>query len=478
MKKPKKTCVSCLDRVRDHADRFPQVSSDIWFLLTVYLKRYPTVSQLRLANISNFLNESLFTELNFCGCQHSVDLRIVVDQMIMDVSHTSISSSATGIQNFVRGLMTTFRSFDLQMLFVRYDRLGYTEISRHIDVSSTTLSELVRKGIRPSFASAIKPFIPLRLQQTIKSWLYFRELQRTLIIPINCSLLLPESILDEIQVDNLVAFSSTTNKIVMFLHDAFPVTHPQLVNPETKIRSSSVISLLQASDLISCQTEAVAQVAQNLLSASYALETKTNMPLVTVHRRPVLYSKSENLTHREVPPLLLPSVLALGTIEPRKDYTLLLMACEILWKRGLKFSLKIVGAWGWRTEEVSFLVAKLIKKGRPISVLSNLGDAEVADLLSVCSVFVYPSLAEGLGLPPGEALQFGLKPICRDLPTLVETFGENELTFFDGSPDDLADKIQIELASKSVVSRTIDVKQNSWQETASLIISDIQRISE
>jgi glycosyltransferase involved in cell wall biosynthesis len=293
----------------------------------------------------------------------------------------------------------------------------------------------------------------------------------------NCSVLLPESILDEFQVDHLMAMSSSKNKLILFLHDAFPVTHPNLVNPKNKIKSSLVMSLLRVSDLISCQTEAVARVAHNLLDATLALEAEENLPLVCVHRRPVLYSKSENLTYSEEAPLSIPLVLALGTIEPRKNYPLLLMACEILWEKGLIFSLKIVGGWGWKTSEVSFFVNKLIEKGRPLLVLSNVSDGEVAGLLSVSSVFVYPSMAEGLGLPPGEALQFGLKPICRYLPSLVETFGKNEITFFDGSPMDLAKKIEIELVSKSLVSSSIVAKQNTWQETASLIMSDINRIS-
>jgi glycosyltransferase involved in cell wall biosynthesis len=357
---------------------------------------------------------------------------------------------------------------------MRFAELGYTEIYNQFLYPENFVIRLTKKFTSPKLASGIKWFIPVRYQARIKDVLYFRNLQKSLLIPISCKVLLPESILDNPQVDYLVAFGESTNQIIIFFHDAFPITHPDLVSPETRSRATAIVSLMKVADMISCQTESVAKVFKALIEASSALESE-NLPLnVRVHRRPVIQLLSDDSAgkiHLRSEKAL-PMVLAIGTIEPRKDYSLLLLACENLWRKGIRFSLNIVGNWGWTTGEVSGLVNKLHKHKRPIAILSGLDNKELKILLREAQVFVYPSLSEGLGLPPGEAITYGLKPICRPLPSLVETYSQTDLIFFDGSVEDLSLKIEKELMSKSSLPE-IKTEIVTWENMVGQLLADI-----
>jgi alpha-1,3-rhamnosyl/mannosyltransferase len=66
------------------------------------------------------------------------------------------------------------------------------------------------------------------------------------------------------------------------------------------------------------------------------------------------------------------------------------------------------------------------------------GDDDLPALYSGAAVFVYPSLFEGFGLPPLEAMVCGVPVICSDVTSLPETVGDAALTVDPASVDDLA----------------------------------------
>jgi glycosyltransferase involved in cell wall biosynthesis len=105
-----------------------------------------------------------------------------------------------------------------------------------------------------------------------------------------------------------------------------------------------------------------------------------------------------------------PYLLAVGTVEPRKNLPLL---AEAYVRSGLGAShdLVAVGRQGWGT-----LPAE-------VHVVSGLDDASVADMYAGASALVLPSLYEGFGLPAVEAMQLGTRVVCSDLPVLREVTG-------------------------------------------------------
>ncbi|HEY6122612.1 MAG TPA: glycosyltransferase family 1 protein, partial [Pyrinomonadaceae bacterium] len=109
-------------------------------------------------------------------------------------------------------------------------------------------------------------------------------------------------------------------------------------------------------------------------------------------------------------------VLYAGTIEPRKNLSLLLRAFrEIFQGHEPGMQLVLAGKKGWRMKE--FYDSLRESPARENVVLTGyLNDEELRALYSCCRVFVYPSMYEGFGFPPLEAMACGAPVIASRIP--------------------------------------------------------------
>jgi glycosyltransferase involved in cell wall biosynthesis len=122
-----------------------------------------------------------------------------------------------------------------------------------------------------------------------------------------------------------------------------------------------------------------------------------------------------------------PFVLYLGTLEPRKNVTTLVAACEQLWSAGLERPhLVLAGGIGWKTAPLERRIARSAFRNR--IHLAGYATREVAlELYRSAEVFVYPSLAEGFGLPVIEAMACALPVVASDAAALTEVGGDAAL---------------------------------------------------
>lgn len=121
-----------------------------------------------------------------------------------------------------------------------------------------------------------------------------------------------------------------------------------------------------------------------------------------------------------------PYFVALGTIEPRKNHAFLLDIWEQLEVEHPATQLPelhIVGRRGWKNEDV-FKRLDQLKGNGWLFEHNNMQDAEVRRLLSGSHGLLFPSLAEGFGLPSIEAAQLGVPVICGDLAIHREVLGD------------------------------------------------------
>jgi glycosyltransferase involved in cell wall biosynthesis len=115
-------------------------------------------------------------------------------------------------------------------------------------------------------------------------------------------------------------------------------------------------------------------------------------------------------------------VLAVGTLEPRKNLPRLVAAYGSLeLELQQRHPLVVVGAMGWETGETLDALRSL---GDRCTMLGYVSDAELAELYRRCSVFCYPSLGEGFGLPVLEAMAAGAVVLTSNLSSLPEVGGE------------------------------------------------------
>jgi glycosyltransferase involved in cell wall biosynthesis len=126
-----------------------------------------------------------------------------------------------------------------------------------------------------------------------------------------------------------------------------------------------------------------------------------------------------------------PYLLYVGTLEPRKNITVLLHAFAALGPADVK--LVVAGGKGWKYEEIFALVGQLRLTSRVIFT-GFVPDEDLPALLTNARAFVYPSLHEGFGLPVLEAMQCGAPVITTDVSSLPEVAGDAALVF---SPTDV-----------------------------------------
>jgi glycosyltransferase involved in cell wall biosynthesis len=115
-------------------------------------------------------------------------------------------------------------------------------------------------------------------------------------------------------------------------------------------------------------------------------------------------------------------VLAVGTLEPRKNLPRLVAAYSRLDEQlQREHPLVVVGALGWETGETLDALRSL---GERCTMLGYVSDAALAELYRRCAVFCYPSLGEGFGLPVLEAMAAGAAVLTSNLSSLPEVGGD------------------------------------------------------
>jgi glycosyltransferase involved in cell wall biosynthesis len=115
--------------------------------------------------------------------------------------------------------------------------------------------------------------------------------------------------------------------------------------------------------------------------------------------------------------------LFVGTIEPRKNLTILIKAFERAIAQGLDYYLVLAGTKGWKCEDIYTLPRQLGLEHR-VLFLDYVPDGLLPPLYNVATAFVYPSLYEGFGMPVLEAMACGTPVISSNTSSLPEVVGE------------------------------------------------------
>ncbi|MHB1809364.1 MAG: glycosyltransferase family 4 protein, partial [Solirubrobacteraceae bacterium] len=115
-------------------------------------------------------------------------------------------------------------------------------------------------------------------------------------------------------------------------------------------------------------------------------------------------------------------VLAVGTLEPRKNLPRLVAAYgQLSLELQRRHPLVVVGPTGWEQAET---LSALRSLGQRCRVLGHVSDAALAELYRRCAVFCYPSLGEGFGLPVLEAMSVGAAVLTSNVSSLPEVGGD------------------------------------------------------
>ena len=173
-------------------------------------------------------------------------------------------------------------------------------------------------------------------------------------------------------------------------------------------------------------------------------------------------------------------VLFVGTLEPRKNLPTLIAAFSRLSRIRRSHCLILAGTLGWRIQEVYEAVARCGLVGQVI-MPGYLPTDEVRTLYSYADLFVYPSLYEGFGLPPLEAMGCGAPVITSNTSSLPEVVGDAALQVDPRDAEALAHAMESVLEDESLAAilraRGFDrVKRFSWEEMARRTLEIYRRV--
>jgi glycosyltransferase involved in cell wall biosynthesis len=245
---------------------------------------------------------------------------------------------------------------------------------------------------------------------------------------------------------------------VITVHDLTPLRFPELASPTTRRFPSLVRRAVQRGALVHTPSAFVAAEVVDLLGVDADRVTAVH------HGVPPVAPAAE------LPSVPRPYVLALGTVEPRKDLPSLVRAFDALAAAHPDLHLVVAGPDGWGAEALAAAVDAAHHRGR-IRRLPWVGDAERAALLRHAAAFAYPSRYEGFGFPPLEAMAVDVPVVATTVGAVPEVAGDGALLVPPGDVDALADALARVLTDDEVRTAVVErgrrrVAAFSWERCA------------
>lgn len=197
-------------------------------------------------------------------------------------------------------------------------------------------------------------------------------------------------------------------------HDAIPLQWPQITWPQSVARHPGYMKLLARCDRVWAVSAAS---RTDLIGYWRWLGLETVPPVATL----ALGADFDGTPRRRVTGQRGPVLLCVGILEPRKNQELLLDACAGLWGEGLGFTLHLVGRVNPHFgRPIAARVRQLQAQGCDVRHEADADDAALDRLYAAARATVFPTRAEGCGLPLLESLWRGVPCLCSDLPVLRE----------------------------------------------------------
>jgi glycosyltransferase involved in cell wall biosynthesis len=130
-----------------------------------------------------------------------------------------------------------------------------------------------------------------------------------------------------------------------------------------------------------------------------------------------------------------PSIVCVGSFEPRKNQSAVLYAAEALWREGLRFRVRFIGSGG---SDASFArrLRHLQDLGRPVTTESAVSEVELVEAYREARFSVFVSTHEGYGLPVAESLAFGTPVITGDYGSTREISRDGGAVLVNPRDDD------------------------------------------
>ncbi len=232
--------------------------------------------------------------------------------------------------------------------------------------------------------------------------------------------------------------------VVVVVHDMLPWEVPQLTDGrEVKGFIAQALAILaQANHLVACSAHSASSYAEAAADPTFrTTDEAVNPAPISIAHPGIAATLRRGGGHAAMPAELAdgrPFIMFCSTIEIRKNHLLLLRVWDRLRRKMPEAELPrlvFVGRWGWGVEPVRIWVQRDWRLAQHVLVLEGVTDDTLALLYRRAQFTVFPSFAEGFGMPVAESLACGTPVLTGTHPALREA-AEGLMPMID--PDDLA----------------------------------------
>jgi glycosyltransferase involved in cell wall biosynthesis len=244
---------------------------------------------------------------------------------------------------------------------------------------------------------------------------------------------------DVVHGTNFVVPPTRDAAAVVSVHDLTPLHYPELCNAATLAYPRLIRRALHRGAWIHADS---AFVAAEVVDAFEADPARVRAVSPGVPDLPVIdATQAEDALRRLLPPGTGRYCLAIGTAEPRKDLPGLVRAFDLIATRHPDLSLVLSGPPGWGEEKLEAALAASPWRVRIVRT-GWVEPVDLAALLGRAAVLAYPSLYEGFGFPPLQAMRAQVPVVATRAGSLPEVLGPGAVMVEPGDPDALAEGLE------------------------------------
>lgn len=346
---------------------------------------------------------------------------------------------------------------------------SWSQLCRALNEPAIERAGLRAKNAKGRLKATVSRYVPAVLR-TLVHWRPKRISNEALYLNVSHFGLEQPKVLDRLTAKGI--------RSVVMVHDLIPIAYPEFCSPSgARLHLRRIEAVLEHAHLVITNSQATATDLEAFASQMGARTPPTCVAELGFDAAFLHPSQNE--------PLAAPYFVCVGTLEPRKNLTFLLM----LWRRlAAKLGdetpfLILAGKRGWENESIIDQLERSPAILRFVHEADDLDDDQLAQLIGGARALLAPSFSEGFNLPVGEAIALGTPVIASDIPVHRELAPEARLIDPIDGPGWLT---AIEEASKcppttkaargqswvehfAIVARTLDIPNGCGDSTQGII---------